>query len=258
MFEFMAKKGFFTYYKQLQATRIAYSGNKDFRRVVTLDGALFEKSGTMSGGGGKPRGGKMGTSIRAASVSEEAVAHAEEELSAMVGKLRSNRERISEAVRRYQASEKTVTHMKMELAKTEKEVIFSNSKLCSRALYKFLVLINFQSVQIDSLNTQHSYLEKQHDSLEAASQPKEEELNRLEELKSIISAEEKEIDKLIKGSKKLKDKVDENFNHTLFFPIFYLHAFEPKKRVVDLCSLIEVLFLFLCLINFQSFGNFGI
>ncbi|KAL4569748.1 hypothetical protein LXL04_025390 [Taraxacum kok-saghyz] len=41
-----------------QATRIAYGGNQEFRRVVTLDGALFEKSGTMSGGGNKPRGGK--------------------------------------------------------------------------------------------------------------------------------------------------------------------------------------------------------
>ena len=37
--------------------------------MLTLDGALFETSGTMSGGGSKPRGGKMGTSIRAFSVS---------------------------------------------------------------------------------------------------------------------------------------------------------------------------------------------
>ena len=56
-------------FSNFQATRIAYSGNKEFRRVVTLDGALFETSGTMSGGGSKPRGGKMGTSIRAFSVS---------------------------------------------------------------------------------------------------------------------------------------------------------------------------------------------
>ena len=71
---------------------------------------------------------------------------------------------------------------------------------------------NVHFEQIDSLNTQHSYLEKQHDSLEAASRPKEEELYRLEELKKIISAEEKEIDKLIKGSKQLKEKVNYEFN----------------------------------------------
>ncbi|KAF4390757.1 hypothetical protein G4B88_015647 [Cannabis sativa] len=163
-----------------QATRIAYSANKEFRRVVTLDGALFEKSGTMSGGGGKPRGGKMGTSIRAASVSAEAIASAEKELSTMVEKLKSIRGRISDAERRYQASEKAVSQLEMELAKTQKE--------------------------IDSLNTQHNYLEKQRDSLEAASQPRKAELNRLQELKKLISAEEKEIDKLTKGSKQLKEK----------------------------------------------------
>ncbi|RHN47846.1 hypothetical protein MtrunA17_Chr7g0257401 [Medicago truncatula] len=41
-----------------QATRIAYGGNNEFRRVVTLDGELFEKSGTMSGGVVSPRVGR--------------------------------------------------------------------------------------------------------------------------------------------------------------------------------------------------------
>lgn len=90
--------------------------------MVTVDGALFEKSGTMSGGGSKPRGGKMGTSLRAISVSGEAVANAEKELSEMVGKLNSARHRISDAVRQYQISEKAVSHMEMELAKSQKEV----------------------------------------------------------------------------------------------------------------------------------------
>nr|XP_023928205.1 structural maintenance of chromosomes protein 4 [Quercus suber]POE91107.1 structural maintenance of chromosomes protein 4 [Quercus suber] len=170
-----------------QATRIAYSGNKEFRRVVTLDGALFETSGTMSGGGNKPRGGKMGTSIRAESVSGEAVANAEKELSIMVEKLNNIRQRIAEAVRCYQASEKAIAILEMELAKSQKE--------------------------IDSLNSQHSYIEKQLDSLEAASQPRKDELDRLEELKKIISTEEKEIDKLIQGSKELKEKALELQNN---------------------------------------------
>ncbi|KAI8030748.1 Structural maintenance of chromosomes protein 4 [Camellia lanceoleosa] len=163
-----------------QATRIAYGGNKEFRRVVTLDGALFEKSGTMSGGGSKPRGGKMGTAIRATNVSAEAVANAENELSAMVGKLSNIRQKIADAVRQYQALEKTISHLEMELAKSQKE--------------------------IDSLNTQHVYLEKQLDSLKAASEPRKDELDRLEELRKIISAEEKEIDRLTQGSKQLKEK----------------------------------------------------
>ncbi|XP_034707420.1 structural maintenance of chromosomes protein 4 [Vitis riparia] len=163
-----------------QATRIAYGGNKEFRRVVTLQGALFEKSGTMSGGGGKPRGGRMGTSIRPASVSAESVATAKNELSAMVDKLNSMRQKVADAVRIYQASEKAVARLELELTKIHKE--------------------------IDSLKSQHSYLEKQLDSLKAASKPRKDELNRLEVLNKTISAEEKEIERLIEGSKQLKDK----------------------------------------------------
>ncbi|QCD92601.1 structural maintenance of chromosomes protein 4 [Vigna unguiculata] len=163
-----------------QATRIAYGGNNEFRRVVTLDGALFEKSGTMSGGGGKPRGGKMGTSIRATSVSVESVANAEKELFELTAKLNDIRQRIVAAVQRYQASEKAVAALDMEFAKSQKEV--------------------------DSLSSQFSYIEKQLDSLEAASMPQEDELKRLEELKKIVSAEEKEIKRLTDGSKQLKEK----------------------------------------------------
>ncbi|KAE8718250.1 Structural maintenance of chromosomes protein 4 [Hibiscus syriacus] len=163
-----------------QATRIAYGGNREFQRVVTLDGALFERSGTMSGGGSKPRGGKMGTSIRASSVSRETVIAAEKELANMVDSLKAIRQKIADAVSRYQASEKVVAELEMEIAKSLKEV--------------------------DSFNSEYKYLEKQLDSLEAASRPKQDEIDRLEELKKIISTEEKEIDRLIQGSKKLKEK----------------------------------------------------
>lgn len=71
--------------------------------------------------------------------------------------------------------------------------------------------------QIESFTSQHSYLEKQHDSLKAASQPKKNELDRLEELKNIISAEEKEIDKIVQGSKKLKEKVSAQLITSLSF-----------------------------------------
>ncbi|KAJ4900913.1 Structural maintenance of chromosomes protein 4 [Raphanus sativus] len=162
-----------------QATRIAYGGNREFQRVVTLDGALFEKSGTMSGGGGKPRGGRMGTSIRATGVSGEVVADAEKELFKIVDMLSHIREKFGNAVRQYRAAENEVSRLEMELAKSQRE--------------------------IESLNSEHNYLEKQLASLEAASQPKTDEIDRLKELKKIISKEEKEIEKLEKGSKQLKD-----------------------------------------------------
>ncbi|XP_030466328.2 structural maintenance of chromosomes protein 4 [Syzygium oleosum] len=166
-----------------QATRIAYSGNREFRRVVTLDGALFEKSGTMSGGGSKPRGGKMGTCIRSASVSAEAVRNAENELSTLSDKLSNLRQQIADAVRRHQSSETALANLEMELAKCQKE--------------------------IDSLHSVHSNLEEQLDSLKAASKPGKDELDRLEELKKIMHDEEKEIDRIMSGSKKLKEMASE-------------------------------------------------
>lgn len=89
--------------------------------MVTLEGALFEKSGTMSGGGSRPLGGKMGTSIRE-SISGDDAANAEEELSQLVGQLNSLRQRISDCVKRYRGCEKAEAHLEMELAKTNKEV----------------------------------------------------------------------------------------------------------------------------------------
>lgn len=80
----------------------------------------------MSGGGNKPRGGRMGTSIRAASVSAEAVVNAERELSELANKLNDIRQRIADAVRQYQASEKTIGAFEMELAKSQKEVMLSS------------------------------------------------------------------------------------------------------------------------------------
>ncbi|KAK6129250.1 hypothetical protein DH2020_036959 [Rehmannia glutinosa] len=163
----------------IKATRIAYGGKKEFWRVVTLDGALFEKSGTMSGGGSKPRGGKMGTSIRA-SVSGEAVANAEKELSDLVERLSTVRNKLTDTVKHYRDSEKAIAPLEMELAKTQKE--------------------------IDSLKLLLGDIEKQLDSLKAASEPIKEEVARLKELGNIISAEEKEIDRLMRCSKQLKEK----------------------------------------------------
>ncbi|XP_042414113.1 structural maintenance of chromosomes protein 4-like [Zingiber officinale] len=165
-----------------QATRIAYGGDKDFRRVVTLEGALFEKSGTMSGGGNKPRGGKMGRYIRE-SVSREDVVSCEKDLAQLVDQLSDIRHRIADCTRRFQACEKDEAHYEMELAKTQKE--------------------------IDSLNEQHNYIKSQLVALKAASQPKKEELNRLKELDGIISAEQSEIEKLVKCSSTLKERASE-------------------------------------------------
>ncbi|RWW19735.1 hypothetical protein GW17_00016185 [Ensete ventricosum] len=170
-----------------QATRIAYGRDQEFRRVVTLEGALFEKSGTMSGGGSRPLGGKMGTSIPV-SISGEDAANAEEELSQLVGQLNSLRQRISDCVKRYRGCEKAEAHLEMELAKTNKEV--------------GLFLLQC----VDSLNEHHRYVIKQLESLKVASNPKKDELNRLKELDNVISAEQSELEKLGQCSSTLKER----------------------------------------------------
>ncbi|VAH08794.1 unnamed protein product [Triticum turgidum subsp. durum] len=165
-----------------QATRIAYTADNEFRRVVTLDGALFEKSGTMSGGGGKPRGGKMGTSIRE-SVSEEAVMNAENDLNKLVDQLSRLRENINDAKKRYRSLEDAKSRLEMELAKAKKEV--------------------------ESMNAQYTYNEKRLDSLEAAANPKDDEISRMKELDDLISNEQVALKKLEKSSSKLKDQASE-------------------------------------------------
>lgn len=56
------------------------------------------------------------------------------------------------------------------------------------------------------MNAQYSYNEKRLDSLKAASQPKADEVRRMEELDAILSTEQAELDRLTKCSRKLKDQ----------------------------------------------------
>jgi hypothetical protein len=75
----------------------------------------------MSGGGGKPRGGKMGTSIKD-SISHEVLSSAEHELEMLESKLRGLRQSVNEARRRYQAAEAGCIRIELELDKCNKEV----------------------------------------------------------------------------------------------------------------------------------------
>lgn len=55
-----------------QATRIAYGRDSRFARVVTLSGELIAETGTLSGGGSKPRGGRMKLGSAASSTAGDA------------------------------------------------------------------------------------------------------------------------------------------------------------------------------------------
>lgn len=89
---------------------------------MSLDGAVFERSGTMSGGGGKPRGGRMGTAIRDSSVSRESMASAEKELENVRTELATTRQRVSVAASQYQLALKSVSQLELDIAKIKMEV----------------------------------------------------------------------------------------------------------------------------------------
>jgi len=88
----------------------------------------------MSGGGSKPKGGKMGTSIRAANVSGEDVASAERKLSGFTDKLNTIRKRMMDAVKGYQDAENNIAALEMNLAKSQKEVMLI-SESCKARLW---------------------------------------------------------------------------------------------------------------------------
>ena len=109
------------------------------------------------------------------------------------------------------------------------------------------------------MNLQHSYLEKQHDSLKDASQPKKEELKQLDELKKIISGEEKKIDKLIEGSKQLKEKVSNKWNCIFIFPSSNSIFFDclPKTTKYNPFMTVSCIFILVFLVaQCWNLGNF--
>lgn len=82
----------------------------------------------------------MGTSIRADTVSREAVADAEKELSLLVDKLNAIRRRISDSVQSYQSLDKAIQHLEMEIAKSQKEVNLGIG-MCKSSLKKLSISV---------------------------------------------------------------------------------------------------------------------
>lgn len=102
-----------------QATRIAY-GKTRFR-VVTLQGALIDQSGTMSGGGKTVMKGRMGSAL-AADVDPKQLANMEnmlEKLTSEAQTSRANKERLEDVIRR---EEKDHSHMKHSLQKCTMDI----------------------------------------------------------------------------------------------------------------------------------------
>ncbi|GAB4818756.1 hypothetical protein N2152v2_005802 [Parachlorella kessleri] len=109
-----------------QASRIAYGQDKRWRRVVTLKGEMINESGTMSGGGGKPRGGRMcvgqaapkNVDARAAAAELQA---AEQDLEGSVQALQVARQQLSGAAAEAKQAEKALAELETAIPKARME-----------------------------------------------------------------------------------------------------------------------------------------
>lgn len=166
-----------------QATRIAYGPAVEFRRVVSLDGAVFERSGTMSGGGGKPRGGRMGTAIRDSTVSRESISSAEKELESVRVELAATRQRVSVAAQQHQSALKSVSKLELDIAKIKME--------------------------LEALKGQQSDVSKQLEALKSGAVPNKEELDQIQSLDTEVAQGEALLADLNKKSSKLRAKAQD-------------------------------------------------
>ena len=122
-----------------QASRIAYSGNKRFRRVVTLKGEMINENGTMSGGGAKPRGGRMCLGSKAIasgkvdhSKAAEEAASAEKQLTELTRKVAEARACVAEATSGLKTAKQELAQVETSIAKSNMDV--ESSKMFANEL----------------------------------------------------------------------------------------------------------------------------
>ncbi|PSC72157.1 structural maintenance of chromosomes 4 [Micractinium conductrix] len=170
-----------------QASRIAYGQDKRWRRVVTLKGEMINESGTMTGGGGKPRGGRMllGSAAPRAVDGRAAAAElqtAEAELNASQEALRAARDALSDASSEAKNAERMLADLETAIPKARME---AEAALATAA-----------------------DLQSRLGELEAATHVSGEDAARLKALGADIAREEKALAELRRKSEGLSKKVE--------------------------------------------------
>ncbi|KAL0027544.1 hypothetical protein WJX77_009918 [Trebouxia sp. C0004] len=162
-----------------QASRIAYGKDKRWGRVVTIKGEMINESGTMSGGGGKPRGGRMCLGKAAlASVDNQAVAA---DLQAAEQELEHGAQALQEAKARRDAASAEVRCIHKEVTRLE-------------------VAIPKLQLEAAAARQQAADLEHRLAQLSSAAQMKPEDSARLTALKKEMTSAEAELAKLKKNA----------------------------------------------------------
>lgn len=102
-----------------QANRIAYGAKR--WRVVTQDGQLIDKSGTMSGGGSRVIRGAMSSTL-SEDVSPEQAARLEKEMGVARGSLQSHSQSISQLTTLLQKNETRIPDIERQLTMLDREI----------------------------------------------------------------------------------------------------------------------------------------
>lgn len=111
------------------ANRIAYGGNQRWR-VVTLDGQLIDKSGTMSGGGNKvSRGGMSSKFSNDESFSPEQLAKLEKEVENLESKLLNHRNEIKKKEKQLEEEKSRGPEIKESIDKSKMDLVVGENRL---------------------------------------------------------------------------------------------------------------------------------
>nr|WJN25104.1 condensin complex subunit [Tranzscheliella williamsii] len=163
------------------ANRIAYGAKR--WRVVTLDGQLIDKSGTMSGGGNKVSRGAMSSTFSADEVSPEQLLRIEKD-----------REAVEDMLRGHLASIKTV------------ESLLNGHR--ARAPQIEMAL---DKIQMDLESGEQRVLEakKRVAELKAESKPDADDASRIDELDALIAGLNKDIAKLAEKAQTIEKDINE-------------------------------------------------
>lgn len=150
-----------------QANRIAYGAKR--WRVVTLDGQLIDKSGTMSGGGTRVARGRMSSKL-VADVSIE-----------QVSKLEVDRETAEQRFQAFQERQR------------ELEVVLKNVQ---DGIPKLETEIQKAQLEIDSIDRNMKDAQKRAAEITAQHQPSKSDESRVNALRKQIASLEKEVNKI--------------------------------------------------------------
>ena len=150
-----------------QANRIAYGAKR--WRVVTLDGQLIDKSGTMSGGGTKVAKGGMSSKL-AADTSKEQVA-----------KLEVDRDAVEQEYSQLQESK---SELEGELKRLQAQIPKLDTQAQKLAL------------ELDSIERNISDAQKRIEELAGEAQPSKSEKNKIADLEKSIVKMQKEVENL--------------------------------------------------------------